>query len=542
MAVASAAAAADRLADAARRGDKQAVRSLLAQKVDVNEAQGDGTTALHWAAYNDDAEMAEALIRAGAKLQMVTRTGALTPLMVAASNGSGAVVQTLLKAGADPNLRGSDGSTALMTAAASGSVEAVTALLDHGADVNAQETARGETALMFAAAANRAPVVSLLIKRGANASLPSRLVRLARAPEYGERPGAAAAAAAAASAPATPAPAAAPAPAATSIDPRVAKARSERRVRPTAMGGLAALHFAARNGQLDAVRALVEGGADVNQLSGADKSTPLVLAISNGYYDLGKFLLDNGADPNLANADGLTPLYATIEKQFAPVSWSPTRPTEQQRVTYLELMKELLKRGAAPNARLGKKLWFRPSDHDDAWVGTAGTTAFWRASFANDVAAMRLLLTAGADPNIPSAENVTPLMAASGMGWTAALHRTVATSRIPAVELCLELGNDLNGTDVFHYTALHGAAYRGDNELVKFLIDKGARLDVKTIFGTNVTDMANGFVAYSSLPRVHTETVQLMMKLGAPAPSPDRVGESAYCNASALNCPVSDPR
>jgi uncharacterized protein len=190
MTVASAAAAADRLADAARRGDKQAVRSLLAQKVDVNEPQGDGTTALLWAAYNDDAEMADALIRAGAKLQLLTRTGALTPLMVAASNGSAAVVQTLLAAGADPNLRATDGSTALMTAAGSGSVEAVKALLDHGADVNAQETARGETALMFAAAANRAPVVSLLIKRGANAALPSRLIALTRAAEYGERPAA----------------------------------------------------------------------------------------------------------------------------------------------------------------------------------------------------------------------------------------------------------------------------------------------------------------------------------------------------------------
>lgn len=506
----------DRIANAARRGDTQAVRLLLAQKVDVNQPQGDGTTALHWAAYNDDAEMAEALIRAGASVHMVTRDGALTPLMIAATNGSASVVRVLLTAGADPRTRTTDGATALMTAAASGSVEAVKLLLDRGAEVDAKDTAQGETALMFAAAANRGPVVSLLLARGANVELTSRLVKLTR-PETGEKPNAAATA--------------------PKLDSRVAKARAERRVRANAMGGLTALHFAARNGNVETARALVDGGADVNHGSEADNSTPLVTAISNGYYELGKFLLDKGADPNLANEDGLTPLYATIEKQFAPVSWSPTRPTEQQPVTYLELMKALLERGADPNARLTKKLWFRPSDHDDAWVGTAGTTAFWRAAFANDVEAMRLLVTKGANPNIASLENNTPLMAAAGLGWTAALHRTVADSRIPAIQLCLELGADLNGTDVFHYTALHGAAYRGDNEVVKFLVEKGARLNMKTIFGTTVTDMANGFVAYSSLPRVHPETVQLLMKLGAPAPSPERVGESAYCNAQALNCP-----
>jgi ankyrin repeat protein len=511
--------AASEIANAARDGKKEAVRLLLAAKADVNEPQGDGTTALHWAAYNDDRELADLLIRAGASVDAVTRNGALTPLMVGATNGSSAVVQALLAAGANARARATDGATPLMTAAASGSAEAVGLLLDHGADVNATDHARGQTPLMFAAAANRAAVVSLLLKHGASVAQTSKLVPVSRS---GYREDTAAAR-----------------PRQQKPDP-LAGIKAERRTGATAMGGFSALHFAAREGQLDAARALVDAGADLNQPSGADKSTPLVMAASNGHFELAKLLLDKGADPNAANEDGLTPLYAAIETQFAPTSWSPTRPTEQEKVTYLDLMKVLLGRGAEPNARLKKKLWFRPSDHDDVWVGTVGTTAYWRAAFANDVDAMRLLVTSGADPNIASSEGNTPLMAAAGLGWTANLHRTVATSRIPAIKLCLELGADLNATDVFKYTALHAAAYRGDKELVAFLVDQGARLDVKTIFGTSVTDMANGFVAYSSLPRTHPETVQLLMKLGAPAPSPERQGESAYCNARALNCPIAE--
>jgi uncharacterized protein len=321
---------------------------------------------------------------------------------------------------------------------------------------------------------------------------------------------------------------------ASKTDDRVAEARAKRRVAPRGMGGWAALHFAAREGSIEAARALMEGGASVDQANGADQSTPLVTAIVNGHYDLAKFLLDNGADPNLTNDDGLAPLYATIDMQFAPTVWQPNPSTEQEQVTYLQLMKVLLERGAKPNALLKNKLWFRPSDHDDAWTGTAGTTAFWRAAFATDVDAMRLLVAGGADPNIPSAENVTPLMAAAGLGWVGNLHRTVPDSWLAAVKLCLELGADLNATDIFNYTALHGAAFRGDDTLVKFLVEKGARLDVKTIFGTNVTDMANGFVAYGSLPQVHSETVQLLINLGAPKPTP---GDRAYCTASQLTCP-----
>jgi ankyrin repeat protein len=365
-------------------------------------------------------------------------------------------------------------------------------------------------------------VIRELLGRGASSAVTSKLVALGRTSRY-EKENVAAAAPSAA-------------------DP-IAQAKLERRARAKAIGGMAALHFASRNGHLDAARTLVDGGADVNQPTETDHSTPLVVAASNGHYELAKFLLDSGADPTRANDDGLTPLYAVIETEYAPTSWSPTRSTEQQQVTHLQLMEALLDRGADPNARLKNKLWFRPSDHDDVWVGTAGTTPFWRAAFANDVQAMRLLATRGADPAIASSENNSPLMAAAGLGWTANLHQTVPRARIAAVSLCLELGADLNATDMFKYTALHGAAYLGDNELVKFLVGKGARVDVRTIFGTSVTDMANGFVAYSSLPRAHPATVALLMELGAPSPSPERVGVSAYCNAAALNCPqVSESR
>ena len=505
----------NRLAEEARRGDTRAVRLMLSQKTDVNASTGDGMSALHWGAYNNNLEMVEALIAAGANVNATTRTGAFTPLLVAVTNGSASVVPPLLRAGAAPNARTQDGATALMLAAASGNTSIVKNLLDHGADIDAADLARGQTALMFASAADRESVVTVLLKAGANGAITSTVVPPAEMPRT-NTPGSVRAAAAE-----------------DANDP-IAQARANRRVAPAKLGGWAALHFASREGSFQAARALIDGGANINQGNESDGTTPLVTAIINGHYDLAKLFLDRGADPNQANDDGLAPLYATIDMQFAPVIWQPNPSTEQEQTSYLQLMTLLLDRGAAPNLRLKKKLWFRPSDHDDAWTGTAGTTAFWRAAFATDVDAMRLLVSRGADPSIPSLEGVTPLMAAAGLGWTGNQHRTVPDSWVAAVKYCLELGADVNARDIFQYSALHAAAYRGDNALVKFLVDKGARLDAVTIFGDNVSDMADAFVAFGSNPRAHPETVELLSKLGAPPVTP---GERPYCTASQLTCP-----
>ena len=424
---------------------------LFAQQAGINTPEGDGMTALHWAAFHDDVELAGRLLAGGANVSAVTRLDALTPLSMACTNGSAAMIELLLKAGADPNAATATGATALMTAAASGSAEAVKVLLDRGAGVNAKEAAHGQTALMFAAADNRPEAVRMLMAHGADAKITTKVVSLEKpkvdddgnpirerpAPKPGDLEGI---------------------------------ALAGRRVSPKLTGGMTALLFAARDGRLDAARALVEAGADVNQVSAGDRSSPMVIAVSNGHYELGKYLLDRGADPNLANEDGLAPLYAAVDMQWAPVSWAPNPITVQEKVSYLDLMKALLDRGANPNARLTRKLWFRPTSHDQEWIGTAGSTAFWRAALSTDVAAMRLLVARGADPRIASNEGDTPLMVAAGMGWSANFSQNAPGGWLEAVRYCLELGADVNATDLFNYTALHGAAYRGDNEVVRFLV------------------------------------------------------------------------
>jgi ankyrin repeat protein len=540
------------------QGNKDLVRSLLREGADVDGAQGDGSTALHWAALHDDLELVKMLLAAGANMKVTTRDGSLTPLFMACTNGNAAVIEALLKSGADPGAVNANGTTALMTAAASGSLDAVRMLLDHGADVKAREAAHGQTVLMFAAALNRAVVVKLLLARGADANVTSKITKVERVrfDQDGniveERPSAAggrggrggvaaeaqnsaaqdkadeAADAASASEAARAANAAARADLDVlaralrfqSVEYLLAKpkaragdvaARAPRRVGAEFMGGMTALLYAAREGHMESARALVESGGDLNVVNG-DKFSPLVMAITNGHYDLAKYLLEHGADPNLATRTGLTALYAVIDVQWAPRAWFPQPNVEQERTGYLDLMKALLEHGAKVNARLGEKLWFRSFTNDYTWVDPAGATPFWRAAQSSDTAAMKLLVEHGADPKVATTSGDTPLMAAAGIGWAANWSVNAPTPMVDAVKYCVEVGNNVNAADNRGYTALHGAAYLGNNDMVNYLVSKGAKVDVKSKAGDTVADMANGPTRFG---QPHPDTVALLEKLGA---------------------------
>ena len=398
-----------------------------------------------------------------------------------------------------------DGDTPLMLAAASGNTDAIKALLDQGASINAREPVRGETPLMFAAGKNRAAAVRLLIARGADPALTSTVVNLTK-PAFDEDGNPIQQTAGRGGRGATGGRAGAGG----------GRAKS---TAATVTGGMTALLLAARNGYVEAARSLIEAGADVNEPCAGDKSTPLVIAIANGHYDLAIYLLDHGANPNLATIDGLAALYAVEDTEYAEVGWAPNPITAQEKTTYLDLLKALLAHKADPNEKLLKALWFRPTSHNQEWVDKKGATPFWRAAMATDVAAMKILLAGGANPKIASDEGVTPLMVAAGLGWGANASRTVPNGWLPAVQfLVTETGADVNAKDSFNYPALHGAAYRGDNDVTKYLVSKGAKLDVRSKSGQTLTDMANGPMVNAHLPIDHPDTIALLESLGAPPP------------------------
>jgi ankyrin repeat protein len=430
--VAGIAQAADKatLADAAEQRNPALIRQLLATGADVNAAQVDGMTALHWAVYNDDAETARLLVRSRANVNATNRYG-VPPLFLACTNNNATLVRLLLDAGANANASLPGGETVLMTAAKVGNLEAVKALLARGANPNAKER-RDQTALMWAAAEGHATVVRALIEAGSG-------------------------------------------------------------INDTLTSGFTPLFFAVREGHIDVVRVLLEAGVNVNETLKPRKdqpaptgsaryqpvrngTSPLLMAVENGHFELAMALVEAGADPN-DQRSGFTPLHAIswVRKPDASDAGDPA-PIGSGTLTSLQFVGALVARGANVNARLNKVP--RPPA-SATLLGTEGATPFLMAADRADVPLMRELLKAGADPLLPNADKSTPLMAAAGLGTSDPLEEAgTEDEALDAVKMLLDLGADINAVDNKGDTAMHGAAYGNFPMIVQLLATRGADINI----------------------------------------------------------------
>jgi ankyrin repeat protein len=462
-----------RLIDAARRRDVAAVQSLVRAHVNVNEPEGDGTTALHWAAQTDDISVAMALIKGGARATIANRLG-VTPLTLAATNGSAAMIDALLKAGASPNEASPEGETVLMTAARTGNPKAVSVLLEAGASVNATESWRGETALMWAAAENHADVVTLLVGHGGDVNVRSRTLKF----------------------------------------PDIRYNLATHATLPPPQGGFTALMFAARQGSLDAAKALADAGADLN-VQDPDGTPALTVAIVNGHHDVARLLLERGANPDVPDNAGMTPLYAAVELHTTEM-YPERRPLRRPSgpLGTRGLIALLIAKGAQPDPPLRTVTlrWGRRRGPGDAALAEGATPLMRAARFA-DVEVMRLLLDAGANPALTQKDRTTVLMLAAGAGW-----RTGETilggqdfgpesDAIQAVTLCLERGADVHATDEDGLTALHHAVPRGAG-VVQLLLDHGAAVGAKDKRGRAPLDVAQGVRLPGEATRMKTSPLR----------------------------------
>lgn len=452
------AADAPRLADEARSGNRAAVLDLLARHADVNQPGVDGTPALHWAVYHDDLDLAARLVAAKANVNAMNRYG-VPPLALACTNGSAAMVSLLLDAGADAKAAAS-GEPVLLTAARTGSAAAVEALIARGAEVNATESLRGQTALMWAAVENQTDVARLLIAKGAD-------------------------------------------------------------VRAKSKAGYAPLMFAAREGHVEMARLLLDAGAEINQAA-PNGATVLRMAVDGLQYATAMFLLEQGADPNVLNKQGETALHSAIRGR------APTRrkrPVDEQQS--VALVKRLLASGANPNVRTPKapkitdeKVASSLRPAIDNVLNLGGATPFLLAAQASDLTAMRLLMDAGADPRLPTYENGTTLMIAAGVGFVEGREKVRSEEEaLAAVRMLADSGVDVNAVSETGQTALHGAVYRANNAIIEFLVNAGARTDVKDELGRTPLVLAEqGFNQVSSVIR-REGAAALLRRLSAPQQS-----------------------
>ena len=482
-----------RLTDAVMKRDGAAVRSLLAQKVDVNAPGKDGTPALLWSVREDDLATARLLLEAGADARLANRYG-VTPLFLACANANTAMIRLLLDAGADPNSSDPTGETALMAAVRVGSSAGVTLLLDRGALVEAREPAFQQTALMVAVRENHPDIVRLLLAHGAQPNAKTRVgdtpawVLPNSVPGFGHGVGI------------------------------VRGGLPERGLRTPIPGGLSPLLYAARDGRLDIARTLVEGGADVNQAD-ANGIPPLISAITNNHVDVARFLIDRGADIHASDWYGRTPLWSAVETRNQDFD-ANTQENSIDRAPFVDLIKVLIERGADLNVRTKEvppfKRHFLKGTGSLSWVDFTGQTPFLTAALSGDLTVMRLLLAHGADPHIPTVAGTTALMAAAGVNWV--FYQTYdegPEKLLEAVELCYSLGMDVNAVNSMGLTALHGAANRGSDDIIRFLVDKGAKLDVKDKEGRTPLTWAEGVFLATHPARPKPSSIALIETLSA---------------------------
>jgi len=461
------------LVQAVKTGNVQTVRAMVKAKADANSAEPDGTTALHWAVQNDNVEMVDLLIRSGAKVAAANRYG-VTPLAVACTAGNAAIVERLLAAGADPNGTLGDGETPLMTAARTGSAETIKALIARGANVKARERRKGQTALMWAAAENNVAAIRALIEAGADVN---------------ER---------------------------------------------STGGSFTPYLFAVRAGHIDAARALIDAGVDVNQPL-TDGTSALVLAVVNAHYELAAALLDKGANPN-ADKQGWTALHQIAWSRRHNAGFNLPGPVATGGLDSLDLVRKLVQKGANVNARMTKE----PRDGNRNQLNRIGSTAFLMAAKSDDVPLMRVLVETGANPALTTERGTTALMAAAGVGiWAPGENPGTHEEALAAVKLALEAGGgQVNDIDQDGETALHGAVYRGGAiPVIQFLIDKGARLDVKNKKGWTPVVVADGVEYTPAVLKRYPEAAALLRKTmrerGLAVPPPNHSAEKTEAQDTA---------
>ncbi len=557
------------LPDAAMNGDANAIQTLLERHVDVNAAQADGATALHWAVYRGDLATAAALVKAGASVTQANRDGA-TPLSLACQNGSPDLVRLLLDAGADANETLPNGETALMMAARTGNADTLALLIERGANVNATENLRGTTPLMWAAAYEHPAAVALLLDRGADVAAQSKAIPRGRRPylaptvqsrlnEFVKEIGQAGRRVQARSGLGEVPPddpkeavelkaqreralkvleeASAPAASGGSDDVDAPPTPGPNRA-PELWGGVTPLVFSARQGDIESSRIMLDHGADVNQQTEGGW-TPLLTAVQNRYYKLASFLLERGADPRIQNKGGWSPLYLATDNRNIEGGDYPTRKPDMD---HLEIIKLLIDGGADVNARMHSSTETR-TVFTHQWLYEDGATPFLRAAQSSDLVLMKLLLEHGADPKLNTDDGTTPLMVASGIGWVEGVtYEWSRDANDETVKMLLDLGLDVNLHNSEGRTALMGAAHKGRNEIVQMLVDHGADLDahdigsrdtIHKLAGVNwrAIDYADGLVrvgVQSAIPHPETSALlrKLMMERGIRVPPEGRTLES----------------